>query len=159
MIENIHILLKQAVENGNWMLRRSSGGFSYRGFRWRPIGEWTEAPDWDPAPECGGGLHGCGPEAWGYFTEGETVDFCITDGPRIVIDKEKLKVPRAMVILRNDLGMLEGLQVGGSLDLRGTQITALPEGLQVGGSLDLRGTQITALPEGCKPKCIYWPVK
>jgi len=42
----------------------------------------------------------------------------------------------------------EGLTVGGSLDLQGTQITALPEGLTVGGSLDLQGTQITALPEG-----------
>ena len=43
----------------------------------------------------------------------------------------------------------EGLTVGGSLDLRGTQITALPEGLTVGGSLDLENcTQITALPEG-----------
>ena len=37
---------------------------------------------------------------------------------------------------------------GGSLYLRGTQITALPDGLTVGGSLDLRGTQITALPDG-----------
>ena len=38
---------------------------------------------------------------------------------------------------------------GGHLDLRGTQITALPEGLTVGGSLDLENcTQITALPEG-----------
>ena len=37
---------------------------------------------------------------------------------------------------------------GGSLDLRGTGITALPEGLTVGGSLYLRGTGITALPEG-----------
>lgn len=37
----------------------------------------------------------------------------------------------------------------GSLDLRGTGITALPEGLTVGGSLDLEGcTGITALPEG-----------
>ena len=32
---------------------------------------------------------------------------------------------------------------GGSLYLRGTQITALPEGLTVGGSLYLRDTQIT----------------
>ena len=32
---------------------------------------------------------------------------------------------------------------GGSLDLRGTQITALPDGLTVGGWLDLEGTQIT----------------
>ena len=42
----------------------------------------------------------------------------------------------------------EGLTVGGWLDLRGTGITALPEGLTVGGSLYLRGTGITALPEG-----------
>lgn len=32
---------------------------------------------------------------------------------------------------------------GGYLDLRGTQITALPDNLTVGGWLDLRGTQIT----------------
>ena len=40
------------------------------------------------------------------------------------------------------------LHVGGSLDLRGTQITALPDDLHVGGSLGLWGTQITALPDG-----------
>ena len=34
--------------------------------------------------------------------------------------------------------------MGGSLDLRGTQITALPDGLTVGGYLYLQGTQITA---------------
>ena len=34
--------------------------------------------------------------------------------------------------------------MGGSLDLRGTGITALPEGLTVGGYLDLSGTGITA---------------
>ena len=38
--------------------------------------------------------------------------------------------------------------IKGYLDLRGTQITALPDGLTVGGYLDLRGTQITALPDG-----------
>ncbi|PHS44288.1 MAG: hypothetical protein COB03_18660, partial [Alteromonas sp.] len=42
----------------------------------------------------------------------------------------------------------EGLNVGGSLYLRGTQITELPEGLNVGDSLYLCGTQITELPEG-----------
>lgn len=35
------------------------------------------------------------------------------------------------------------LYYGGSLDLRGTQITQLPDNLTVGGSLYLRGTQIT----------------
>ena len=37
--------------------------------------------------------------------------------------------------------------MGGSLDLRGTGITALPDNLTVGGSLYLRGTGITALPD------------
>ena len=36
---------------------------------------------------------------------------------------------------------------GGSLDLRGTQITSLPDNLTVGGSLYLSGTQITSLPD------------
>ncbi|MBQ7913748.1 MAG: hypothetical protein IJ308_08450 [Clostridia bacterium] len=40
----------------------------------------------------------------------------------------------------------DNLTVGGSLALSGTQITALPDNLTVGGSLYLRGTQITALP-------------
>ena len=39
----------------------------------------------------------------------------------------------------------EGMTIGGSLDLRGTGITALPEGLTVGGWLDLSDTGITAL--------------
>ena len=43
---------------------------------------------------------------------------------------------------------------GGSLYLRGTQITALPEGLTVGGYLDLSGTQITE-SERIKVKKLY----
>ena len=39
-------------------------------------------------------------------------------------------------------------ECGGSLDLRGTNITALPEGLSVGCSIYLSRTNITALPEG-----------
>ena len=45
--------------------------------------------------------------------------------------------------------------VGGSLDLRGTQITSLPEGLSVGGWLVLRGTQITSLAERFNNEVIY----
>ena len=41
----------------------------------------------------------------------------------------------------------DNLTVGGSLYLRGTGITALPDNLTVGGYLDLRGTGITALPD------------
>ncbi len=42
----------------------------------------------------------------------------------------------------------KGLHVGGSLNLKGTGITALPDGLHVNGALDLSGTGITALPDG-----------
>ena len=48
--------------------------------------------------------------------------------------------------------MDESGKIGGSLDLRGTGITALPEGLTVGGYLDLRGTGITALPASIRPE-------
>jgi hypothetical protein len=42
----------------------------------------------------------------------------------------------------------DGKHYKGSLDLRGTGITALPDGLTVSGWLDLSGTGITALPDG-----------
>ena len=41
----------------------------------------------------------------------------------------------------------DNLTVGGGLDLSGTEITALPDNLTVGGGLDLSGTEITALPD------------
>ena len=51
----------------------------------------------------------------------------------------------------------ENFSFGGSLDLRGTQITALPDGLTVGGYLDLRDTQVTELPDGLTVGGkIYW---
>ena len=48
----------------------------------------------------------------------------------------------------NTVGEKNGkIEVGGSLDLRGTKITELPENLTVGGYLDLEGTEITELPQ------------
>jgi hypothetical protein len=45
-------------------------GKAYRGFQWPlTVGAEVIAPDWDPAPVCGGGLHGW---AWGLsFGEGK----------------------------------------------------------------------------------------
>jgi len=51
------------------------------------------------------------------------------------------------------------LHVGGSLDLHGTQITALPDGLHVGGWLDLRDTRITALPDNLSVEEIWFDGK
>ena len=172
-VMDIQAKVKEALETGKWLLRRSNAGCAYGGFQWNPIGEWTEAPDWNPSPECGGGLHGNGPQSSGYWTNGSDLDFCIYDGEFVEIDGEKGKVKRAAVLLRNQLpdglsvggslnlentqitSLPDGLSVGGSLDLENTQITSLPDGLSVGGFLDLRGTQITSLPDGLKGKTVW----
>lgn len=143
-------------------------------FQWSPLGEWTEAPDWDPSPVCGGGLHGQAPEASGFQRDAQPdVWLCETDGPRVVIDGDKIKVPRARIVAINDLSKFrlppfegslslegctglvslpEGLQCGGYLDLMDCiELRSLPEGLTVGGHLDLEGcTGLRALPEGLK---------
>jgi hypothetical protein len=48
-------------------------GTSYGGFRW-PLAGPVKAPDWDPEPRCGGGLHGllwgCGDPAYLPYSAG-----------------------------------------------------------------------------------------
>ena len=138
--------IQEVLDSGNWMLRRSNSGKSYGGFQWEPIGEWTEAPDWNPKKECGGGLHGNGPKSSGDWTDGKDIDFCEINPSDMVDLDGKIKVRRSRILLRNQLP--EGLKVGGDLDLEGTEIKELPKGLKVGGSLDLEGTEIKELPEG-----------
>jgi len=148
-MRDIEQLVNEAIKTGKWMLRRSDNGKSYGGFQWSPVGEWTEAPDWDSSQNCGGGLHGNGPESSGYWTDGKDIDFCLIENI-VDLDGEKIKVKRAMVLLRNSLP--DNLSVGGYLDLRGTQITSLPDNLSVGGYLYLQGTQITSLPDNLRKK-------
>jgi hypothetical protein len=141
-------LAQKAVKKGNWMLRTSDDGISYGGFEWSPVGEWTEAQDWNSRPECGGGLHGQAAEAGGYSSGRSRLEFCETTGKRVIIDKDKIKVRRARILLINDeIALLSGLEVGGGLNLSGTGITQLPDNLRVGGDLYLRGTGITQLPD------------
>ncbi len=61
----------------------------------------------------------------------------------------KYKIIKGKLTFSDENGqIIDGaVEYGGSLDLSGTQITALPENLTVGGSLNLEGTQITALPD------------
>ena len=56
----------------------------------------------------------------------------------------------------NDLSWLDGLQITGSLYLRGTGITVLPDNLTVGGYLSLSGTGIKTkdVPAHLKEKVI-----
>ena len=76
---------------------------SYEGFQW-PSSGLVEAPDWDPAPRCGNGLHGW---LWG---EGDGslgfADQHPTDAKWLVLEVEasatvelqgKVKFPRAVV--------------------------------------------------------------
>jgi len=136
--------VSRALKRGNWIIRADEDGVSYGDFRWRDVGEWTVAPDWDETPECGGGLHGQDQDHGGYI-QGSRLVFCDTRGPHVAIDLgNKVKVPAARILLVNALP--GGLHVSGDLDLGYSQITALPGGLHVGGDLNLRFTQITELP-------------
>ncbi|MFZ2635551.1 MAG: hypothetical protein WAX33_04345 [Rectinemataceae bacterium] len=139
--------IAKVVRQGNWLIRADNDGISpsgeAKGFRWSPIGEWTEAPDWNPGHKCGGGLHGQDIN-YGGMISGTRLVFCETSGKHIKIDGYKVKVKKARILLVNALP--DGLSVGGDLHLTGTGITALPDGLSVGGDLRLTGTGITALP-------------
>ena len=90
-----------ALETGNWMVRVSQNGSAYGGFKWNGIGEWTIAVDWNDSPVCGGGLHGSALEGWGYFSrysQDARFEFCATEGERVVIDDDKIKVRKAMIL-------------------------------------------------------------
>jgi len=137
--------IERVVKNGNWIVRTDNDGTSYGGFKWSPLGEWTEAADWSDEANCQGGLFGQDAKNFGFCKKGSRFVFCETDGKHIAVGN-KCKVRRARILIINDLP--KSLQFGGSLDLEGTQITSLPEGLSVGGYLNLEGTQITSLPEG-----------
>ena len=87
----------------HWMIRTDDNGESHEGFRWKPVGEWTEAPDWNPAPKCGGGLHGqgraAGKEGFGYAQSGSRFVFCEVDpADVVVVEGNKLKVRRARIV-------------------------------------------------------------
>lgn len=79
-------------------------GSAYGGFRWpTTAGVGVVAPDWDPAPVCGGGLHGA---LWG---QGDAVHLArhgnwtglwsvvVARGADVVDLGGKVKVPRAWV--------------------------------------------------------------
>jgi hypothetical protein len=140
MIRNLGKLLAELKASGEWMLRMSNDGKSYNGFRWQPLGRWTEAPDWNPEPICGGGLHGQGPGGYGYAHSSTRLDLCQTRGPRIIVDGDKVKVQAARIIATDDDALRAALLLcdgawPGSLYCRGYtgDLSALAS---VGGPLD-----------------------
>jgi len=83
-------VIDQLLKSGNWMIRFDNDGVSYDGFQWGGRGEWTIAPDWDPEPKCGHGLHGQSPKGAGYCSKGARMVLCETDGPQIPIGIDKI---------------------------------------------------------------------
>ena len=85
------------------VLRTSNAnGTSRNGFQWPTSGP-VECSDWNPAPQCGGGLHGLmwGDGDWSLLSSAndalwqvvEVVTECI-----VTIDSQKVKFPRGTVI-------------------------------------------------------------
>lgn len=78
---------------------------SYNAFLWPELGP-VEAPDWDPVPECGGGLHGA------LRGEGHGDLFCWAadalwqvvevDAASVVDLNGKVKFPRGVVLYTGD---------------------------------------------------------
>ncbi len=80
-----------------------SDGAAYGGFQWpREVGAIVTAPDWDPAPICGHGLHGLldGDGNWSYLSDASDALWWIVEVVRaecVVIDGDKVKFPRCRV--------------------------------------------------------------
>jgi len=78
-------------------------GTSYGGFQWPlTVGESVEAPDWNPTPECGGGLHGW---PWGLaMGDGTAPDYSAqwlafsADPAEVVNLGGKAKTKRATIV-------------------------------------------------------------
>ena len=130
-----------------WMVRFSAGGVGYGDFRWAPVGQWTSAPDWDPAPVCPGGLHGQGPGGWGYCPAGTRFEFCEIDETAgvVVVGGNKLKCARARILAvdreawRWVLARCSDGVFPGGLTLEGYAFLLPPSLTTVGGALTLQG--------------------
>ena len=75
---------------------------SHGGFKWpREIGAVVEAPDWDPAPVCGGGLHGL-PWGQGHLnllsSADDAVWLVVAADHAVRIDNDKSKFPRCTIV-------------------------------------------------------------
>lgn len=85
------------------MLRTCSAQMTgHGGFKW-PRSGYVEAPDWNPAAVCGGGLHGLlwGEGDAGYLSVAEGAVWMVVEvdaGEVVSIDGDKVKVPRGNVV-------------------------------------------------------------
>ena len=84
---------------------RGYGGFQYP----QKKGALVEAPDWNPAPKCGGGIHGTVAWTEKHYIQKNSIWVILKfiRDEAVVIDDEKIKVPRAWVV---DWGTAEEMQ-------------------------------------------------
>jgi hypothetical protein len=137
----INQAIKDALKNGNWIIRADNDGTAYGGFQWNPVGVWTVAEDWNPKAECGGGLHGQDVNHGGYVT-GKRVVFCDTKGRHVIIGDDKVKVKAARILM---VGLPKIKKINGSLSLSGCDLKGITLPQSVGGSLDLRGCDLKGI--------------
>ena len=84
-----------------------SDGKAYEGFQWAlEVGATVKAPDWNPEPKCGGGLHGWlkgeGNGKIGYI-EREGCLWLVLEAEEVVnIDNEKVKFPECKILFVGD---------------------------------------------------------
>ncbi len=79
-------------------------GESHGGFVWPlTVGAVVEAPDWNPSPTCGGGLHAIDPATgdwslmdWSIDARGMIVE--VDESDVVTIDAAKVKFPRCTII-------------------------------------------------------------
>ena len=84
----------------------NADGTSHDGFQWNlEIGGITEAPDWTPEPECGGGLHGLlhgkGNGAYLNLSEDALWMVCEALGPIVDLNR-KIKTSKAKTLFVGD---------------------------------------------------------
>lgn len=97
-----------AAKRGNWIIRFGDSpdparATCHAGFKLNGLGEWTKAPDWNPKPECGGGLHGQDKDHGGYrHYSGQHLYYCDTEGEHVGLG-DKAKVRRARLLLVDEL--------------------------------------------------------
>ena len=92
------MITEKWLSTHKWMLRSSKNGTSYNGFKWKHLGKWTEAPDWNAIPACGNGLHGETSEFHGFGFQYHRLELCEYEGKAVSINGDKVKVKKARII-------------------------------------------------------------
>ena len=129
------------MSSTTYMLRTNAPSMvSYRGFVWPESGA-VSAPDWDPDPRCGGGLHGLlmGQGDAGLFREPldpATKWLVVEVDPDLVVDLGgKVKVPSGTVVVCGDRSSaLDFLRERGATALPFVTVTAGDSGAAAAGN-------------------------